>query len=146
MATLADRRQRAGLTQSELARRTGIAQPNIAAYETGRRKPTAATLARLEAALRPRPSELIAAKRTQVLEVLHRHGLGAPRVFGSVAAGTDQPDSDVDLVVEVGEKTDILDLIDAADELESLLGCQVDLVTSRSLRPDHEIHQTAVAL
>ncbi|MGO1464302.1 MAG: helix-turn-helix transcriptional regulator, partial [Candidatus Corynebacterium faecigallinarum] len=32
--TLRDLRQSASLTQSELARRSGVAQPNIAAYES----------------------------------------------------------------------------------------------------------------
>jgi transcriptional regulator with XRE-family HTH domain len=40
-------RQRAGLTQAELARRAGTSQPVISAYEHGRRDPTSATLRRL---------------------------------------------------------------------------------------------------
>ena len=32
-------RERTGLTQAEVAERTGIARPNIAAYEAGRREP-----------------------------------------------------------------------------------------------------------
>ena len=40
-------RERAGLTQAEVANRTGIARPNIAAYEAGRREPKASTIERL---------------------------------------------------------------------------------------------------
>jgi transcriptional regulator with XRE-family HTH domain len=40
-------RARAGLTQRELARRTGVAQPLISAYEKGRRQPGADMLLRL---------------------------------------------------------------------------------------------------
>jgi transcriptional regulator with XRE-family HTH domain len=36
-----------GLTQRELATRAGVSQPVIAAYESGRRQPTAPTLRRL---------------------------------------------------------------------------------------------------
>ncbi|HVA42482.1 MAG TPA: helix-turn-helix transcriptional regulator [Acidimicrobiales bacterium] len=44
-------RRRAGLTQSELATRTGIAQSVISAYESGRREPSVAALRRLATAL-----------------------------------------------------------------------------------------------
>ena len=40
-------RERASLTQIEVAERTGIARPNIAAYEAGRREPKASTIDRL---------------------------------------------------------------------------------------------------
>src|ERR1022692_1142979 len=40
-------RQTAGLTQVQLASRAGTAQPAVAAYESGARTPTIATLARL---------------------------------------------------------------------------------------------------
>jgi uncharacterized protein len=46
-AVLRDARGHAGLTQSELGERTGIAQPNISAYESGRRIPTIRTLVAL---------------------------------------------------------------------------------------------------
>ena len=36
--------------------------------------------------------------------------------------------------------------VDAAEALESILGSHVDIVTSRSLRPGHEITRTARAL
>lgn len=42
-----DARRRAGLTQRELARRSGVEQPVISAYERGRRQPTLPTLLRL---------------------------------------------------------------------------------------------------
>lgn len=40
-------RRRAGLTQAELARRSGTSQPVISAYEHGRRDPTYGTLRRM---------------------------------------------------------------------------------------------------
>ncbi len=45
--TLRSARLRAGLTQAEVATRTGVARPNIAAYETGTREPKASTMQRL---------------------------------------------------------------------------------------------------
>jgi len=41
----------AGLTQAELARRTGIHRPNIARVEAGRHTPSLETLARLATAI-----------------------------------------------------------------------------------------------
>jgi len=43
-------RRRAGITQAELARRTGLQQPAIARWENGRAEPSLSTLERLVAA------------------------------------------------------------------------------------------------
>jgi transcriptional regulator with XRE-family HTH domain len=47
---LRDARRRARLTQRELARRTGVAQPTVARIEAGQNDPRVATLERLLAA------------------------------------------------------------------------------------------------
>lgn len=44
---LRELREEAGLSQAELADRSGAAQPNIAAYESGSRKASAAMMERL---------------------------------------------------------------------------------------------------
>lgn len=146
MDTVRELRRDAGISQAELARRSGVAQPNIAAYEAGRRHASPSMIDRLRAAARALPSEVLSARRTDVVQTLSRHGLSTPRVFGSVARGHDTPDSDVDLVVDATATTDLLDLIDAADELEQLLGFRVDLITSRSLPAGHEIARTMTPL
>jgi transcriptional regulator with XRE-family HTH domain len=43
-------RRRSGLTQAEIARRTGIQRSVLSAYEHGRRQPAVAALARIAAA------------------------------------------------------------------------------------------------
>jgi len=48
---LRDARRRCGLTQAELARRAGVTQSVISAYESGARQPSLPTLARLVAAI-----------------------------------------------------------------------------------------------
>lgn len=50
-ARLRELRREAGLTQAELARRTGIHRPNIARVEAGRHTPSLETLARLASAI-----------------------------------------------------------------------------------------------
>lgn len=137
-------REAAGCSQSELAARSGVAQPNIAAYESGRRRPSAQMIERLRAALRPRPSQALAEHRAEVLSVLAQFRMSAPRVFGSASRGNDEPGSDLDLLVDVADDADLLDLIDGAAALERVLGVPVDLVTSRSIGPEHEIARTAV--
>lgn len=52
---LREQRQRAGLTQIELARRSGVKRTNIAAIEAGRRAPSADMTTRLLAAIRGQP-------------------------------------------------------------------------------------------
>ncbi len=52
----------AGLTQAELAERAGTARPNVAAYESGAKRPSAEVRARLLAAMRPKPSEALAGR------------------------------------------------------------------------------------
>jgi hypothetical protein len=44
-----DARRRAGITQADLARRTGLARSVLSAYEHGRRQPSVAALARIAA-------------------------------------------------------------------------------------------------
>jgi DNA-binding XRE family transcriptional regulator len=57
-ARLKSLRQAAGLTQAELARRTGIHRPNIARVEAGRHAPSLETLTRLAAAIGVTPTAI----------------------------------------------------------------------------------------
>lgn len=117
-ALLRTARQRGGLSQAELARRAGLTQSVISAYESGARQPSLATLARLVAAtgsdLEVRvspPSDVgdlggplarrVQEHRYEVLALLDRCGLTNPRLFGSAARGDDKPGSDIDLLVDV---------------------------------------------
>ena len=51
------------------------------------------------------------------------------RVFGSVARGEDQPDSDIDLLVVAPAGTTLLDLGRVQEDLKDLLECSVDVMT-----------------
>jgi len=126
-------RIRAGMTQEELARRSGVAQPNIAAYETGARSPSTTMLRRLIAAARPRPSAVLQERRAEVLSTVAHHKAGNVRVFGSIARGNDTYDSDVDLLVTFGDDATILDQSRIVIDLQDLLGCDVDVVSDATL-------------
>jgi len=45
--------------------------------------------------------ELIDAHRTEFMALLAKYGATSPRLFGSVARGTAQQDSDIDILVEM---------------------------------------------
>lgn len=76
----------------------------------------------------------VAARRGDLLDVLHRHGVTNPEVFGSAARGDDREDSDVDLLVDFASGTDIIGIIGIKRELEALLGVPVDLVPRNGLK------------
>lgn len=122
------RRQHLGITQQELAHRAGVPQPTISAVEAGRRNLGPAVRARISAALRVRPSRLVVEHREEARAALAAYGLTRPRIFGSVARGTDTPDSDVDMLVDVETGFDPLDLDDVERHLAELLSVAVDLV------------------
>ena len=77
--------------------------------------------------------ELLKEKREEILRTASKHGARNVRVFGSVARGEARPDSDVDLLVEVGpDRTPFFPGGLIAD-LEDLLGKKVQVVTREDL-------------
>jgi uncharacterized protein len=140
-------RERAGLTQAELAEASGVARPNIAAYESGTRTPSPAMIKRLLDAARPRPSATLAAHRDEVRRLADDFGVKNPRVFGSVARGDDLPGSDLDLLVTVPRGRGLLALVGFARAVEDLLGVHVDVVSEGGLGESHDgICRDAVAV
>ena len=134
-----------GLTQTELARRSGVAQANIAAYEKGRRRPSAEMLARLVGATRRRPSEVVDRHRSAIRQIGAAHKAGAIRIFGSVAEGTDTVDSDLDVLVTFEPGASLFDAVVISEELQALLGISVDVVSANGLKDrDQHIRDTAV--
>lgn len=143
--TLRESRERAGLSQAQLAARSGVAQPNIAAYESGRRHPSAAMEDRLRSAMRPVPHEALEKHRDQLKELAAVYGLSNVRVFGSAERGTDTLHSDLDLLVTRAPNVGLLAIAEFTLAAENLLGVAVDVVTDGGLPPDHPIRRTAVA-
>ncbi len=81
-----------------------------------------------------RQDQLLREKRAEILRVASRHGASDVRVFGSVARGDADRESDIDFLVELETGRSLLDLGGLQMELESLLGRRVDVVTVRGLK------------
>lgn len=64
-----------------------------------------------------------------------RYGLTNPRVFGSVLTGTDDEESDLDLLVDPAEKTSLFTLAGAEHDAEQLTGVRVSVLTPGFLSP-----------
>ncbi|HYD88923.1 MAG TPA: nucleotidyltransferase domain-containing protein [Vitreimonas sp.] len=76
--------------------------------------------------------ETIRARRD---DIEARYGIRLLGVVGSVARGEERPDSDVDITYQVTRGTTLFKLSDAAFELSSEFGREVDLVDRDGMRP-----------
>lgn len=142
-------RARAGISQSELAERSGVPQPHISYIETGKVEPTGQTVRRLLDAAGVPPSALLDRNRQAVLDLAHKRGGHNVRVFGSLARGEDRLDSDIDLLMDFEPGTDVFDLARLQAELEELLGVRVDVVGDSKRTPSQTldvVRQEAVSL
>ena len=80
-------------------------------------------------------ADSLRSRRTEILAVARKRGARNVRVFGSVARGDAGPDSDIDILVEFEPGRSLLDHAGLMLDLSELLGCKVDVVTDRGLRP-----------
>ena len=135
-----------------MARRAGVTQSVVSAYETGGREPSLRTLVRLVRAsggdldvrVRPQDPRLgelrgplghrIQHHREELVAAVTRHGGSNLRVFGSVARGEEHDDSDIDLLVDHPASTGLLGLARLQKELSNILGTTVDLVPGADLK------------
>ncbi len=79
-------------------------------------------------------TQLLRAKREDVLKVAAKHGAHNVRVFGSVARGDAGLDSDIDLLVSLEAGRSLFDLGGLWYDLNELLGVGVDVVTENGMR------------
>jgi predicted nucleotidyltransferase len=71
--------------------------------------------------------------KLKITPVMKAHGVKYAGVFGSVARGDDRPESDVDLLVRLGEPMSLTEYIGFRNELAHALGRDVDVITEKSL-------------
>ena len=73
--------------------------------------------------------------RSKVAAPMRRHGVIHASLFGSVARGDANPESDVDLLVEFEQGRSLLDLAGLRLDLIEALGRAVDVTTRNGLHP-----------
>ncbi|MBR4354591.1 MAG: nucleotidyltransferase family protein [Kiritimatiellae bacterium] len=71
----------------------------------------------------------IRAKRDEIYAIARKHKAEKLWVFGSCARKEERPDSDVDFLVEYAPKYNLFDAIDLKDDMERVLGREVDVVS-----------------
>ena len=74
-------------------------------------------------------------KKSDIEHLAHEYGVLRVRVFGSVARGEENSDSDIDFLVELPRGYDLFkQRIPFTEQLQQLLQHSVDLI------PEHELH------
>ncbi|PWU05289.1 MAG: nucleotidyltransferase [Terriglobia bacterium] len=76
---------------------------------------------------------LRSARRDEILRLAARHGAQNVRVFGSVARGQADENSDLDLLVSWEPGRSLLDHAGLVQDLQELLGVKVHVGTENSL-------------
>lgn len=78
--------------------------------------------------------ELLQDKREQILQIVAKHGACNVRVFGSVARGEADSESDIDFLIDLGENLSPWFPVRLIRDLENLLGRKVDVATENGLK------------
>ena len=93
-------------------------------------------------------NELLGQKRAEILFLAAKYGASDIRIFGSVARGTADTDSDIDFLVDLEPGWSLFDLGGLLTDLQQLLGRNVDVITPAGLRPKFRrcVLEQAVAL
>lgn len=125
-----------GQSQREIAQQLGLTQPAIS-YQAARERTDGV-----------RPSDLISAGRSVLLQMAEQRGFTELAAFGSSARGDDRVDSDVDLLVQPREGADLFEMHRLEEDLAAVLGRDVDVVSYRGLDPvlDKDILHDRVTL
>lgn len=79
-------------------------------------------------------NELLQEKREDILRIAVKRGATNVRIFGSVARGEADSESDIDILVDLEPGRSLFDLGGLLMDLQELLGHKVDVVTERGLR------------
>ncbi|RZM82145.1 nucleotidyltransferase family protein [Leptolyngbya iicbica] len=92
--------------------------------------------------------ETLQSQKPKILEIAEKYGASNIRVFGSVARGEANAESDIDLLVDLEPGRSLLDHIGLMQDLADLLGRSVDVATPSALhaRIKDRVMQDAVRL
>ena len=76
-----------------------------------------------------RPSDALTIHRDELRQLVGRYNVTHPRIYGSVLTGTDDEESDLDILVDATPSTTLFTLAGLEDEAEELLGVRVSVLT-----------------
>lgn len=79
-------------------------------------------------------NKLLQEKREAILHIAAKHGARNVRVFGSVARGEADEQSDIDFLVDMEPGRSLLDHAALWLDLKELMGREVDVVTERGIK------------
>ncbi len=86
--------------------------------------------------------------RQEILRIAGEYGASEVRIFGSTATGRSNADSDIDVLVKLQPGRSLFDIVALKQDLEDLLGRDVDVVTEASISPyiRQQVLEEAVSL
>jgi len=70
-----------------------------------------------------------------ILPILKRYKVKRASIFGSVARGDTHPESDIDILAQLTDKTSLFKMVELKLDLEEALGRKVDLVEYKTIKP-----------
>ncbi len=73
--------------------------------------------------------------KKRIIPILNKHRIRRAGIFGSYARQQENRASDIDIVVELGEKISLLDFAGIKLELEDALNMKVDLLEYQAVKP-----------
>jgi len=79
--------------------------------------------------------EQLRSRREEILEIARRYGASQVRVFGSVARGEANAESDIDFLVKFEPTRGLIDQALLKQDLEALLERPVDVVSENGINP-----------
>jgi len=74
--------------------------------------------------------------KKRIIPILKKHNVKKAGIFGSYVRGEQKKNSDVDILVEVGKRADLFDLIHLKSNLEKAVKRKVDLVEYDCIRKE----------
>jgi len=92
--------------------------------------------------------ELLRKNRENIFALANRRGAYNVRVFGSVVRGEECEGSDVDFLMTFRRGTTLIDRGGLVSDLRELLGCDVDVVSDKTVHPliRNEVYLSAISL
>ena len=73
--------------------------------------------------------------KPKIVKILRKNDVAKAGIFGSYARGEAKKNSDLDILVELDKKVNLLDYIRIKHELEDETGRSVDLVEYSTIKP-----------